>query len=116
MLTRLTAVAEDVGVGAAGLLQGVGQDGQAVAGSPVVDGLGQPGNRAVIPGQPRWFNRHRVKRVAEEVSQNLTLQDPLSLLLGFEFRLRPVVLVFKVFDNPISQSADITERNGHYTI
>src|SRR5262249_22380582 len=70
----------------------------------------------VMPGQPGWFNGHRSKRVAEEVSQNLTLQGPLSLLLGFEFRLRPVVVVFKVFDNPISQSADITERSAHYTI
>jgi hypothetical protein len=103
-------VTEDVGVGAAGLYQGVGEDGQAVEGPLVVDGLGQPGNRAVIPGQPGWFNGHRAKRVAEEVSQNFTLQDPLGLLLGFQFRLRPVVVIFKVFDNPISQSVDVTER------
>src|SRR5262249_7365436 len=54
MWPRPAAVTEDVGVGATGLFQGVGQDRQAVEGSLVVDRLGQPGNRAVIPGQPRW--------------------------------------------------------------
>jgi hypothetical protein len=26
-----------------------------------------------------------------------------------------VVVIFKVLDNPISQSVDVTERNGRYT-
>jgi hypothetical protein len=39
MLPRLAAVLQDVGVGAAGVFQGVGEDGQAVEGPFIVDGL-----------------------------------------------------------------------------
>jgi hypothetical protein len=54
-------VGEDVGVVAAGLLQGVGQDGEAVERPFVVDGLGQPDD---IRGQPGRRDDDRVEGVA----------------------------------------------------
>jgi hypothetical protein len=41
MLTRLSTVAQDVLIRAAGIFQGVSQDGHAVEGTVVVDGLGE---------------------------------------------------------------------------
>jgi hypothetical protein len=46
------AVAEDVGVSAAGVLQGVGEDRSAVEGTVVVDRLGQLGDSTVLRRQP----------------------------------------------------------------
>ena len=46
------AVAEDGGVGAAGVFEGVGEERQAVEGAGVVDGLGHLADRAVVPGEP----------------------------------------------------------------
>jgi len=46
----LPAVAEDVGIRAPGVFKGVGQDGQAVEGSLIVDGLGELWESAVVPG------------------------------------------------------------------
>jgi hypothetical protein len=42
-------VAEDGGVGAAGVLQGVGEDGEAVEGPLLVDGRGELGDGAAVP-------------------------------------------------------------------
>ena len=46
---------EDVGVGAAGFFEGVGQDGQAVEGPIIVDALGQLDDRALVP--VHWGHR-----------------------------------------------------------
>jgi hypothetical protein len=49
MLTRLPAMVQDVGVVAAGVFEGVGEDGHSVKGAVVVDGLGQGGS---VSGPP----------------------------------------------------------------
>ena len=41
MLTRLAAVLKDIGVVAAGVFEGIGEDREAVEGAVVVDGLGK---------------------------------------------------------------------------
>jgi hypothetical protein len=50
MFPRLSAVIQDVLVGAAGIFEGVGQDRQAVEDAVVVDGLGKTGDRGREPG------------------------------------------------------------------
>jgi hypothetical protein len=65
MLTRLPTVSQDVLIRAAGILQGVGQDRQAVEGAVVVDGLGE-GNDAwskparINRDQVKWLHAHNV--------------------------------------------------------
>jgi hypothetical protein len=49
----LAAVVQDVGVGAAGVFQGVCQDRQAIKGSVIVDGLGQRGGVGVSQERSR---------------------------------------------------------------
>jgi hypothetical protein len=51
MRSRPSTVVQDVGVGAAGVFQGVGQDRQAVKGSFLVDGYGQLRDRGGEPGR-----------------------------------------------------------------
>jgi hypothetical protein len=48
----VTAMDEDVSVSAAGVYQSVGQDGQAVEGTLLIDVAGQLDHRAVVPGKP----------------------------------------------------------------
>src|SRR5947209_19283311 len=50
---RPPKVAQDVRVRAAGLFEGVGQDGHTVEGPLVVDGLGNFGHGAAAPNKPR---------------------------------------------------------------
>ena len=47
MRTRLAAMAENVGIGAAGFFEGVGKVRQAVKGSVIINGLGELGDGAV---------------------------------------------------------------------
>jgi hypothetical protein len=71
-------VFQDVRVGAAGVFEGVGQDGYAVQGPPVVDGLGELGDGAAIPGQPGGVERgRRAGGAAEDVPQQVRLRLPL---------------------------------------
>src|SRR3954451_6826870 len=67
------AVGEDVGVGAAGVLQRVSQHGQTVEGAVIVDGLRELGHGTAVPGQPRRVNSRRAERVAETVAEEITL-------------------------------------------
>ena len=45
------AVTENVGIGAAGVFQGVGEKGEAVEGAIIVDELGHLGHGPVVPGE-----------------------------------------------------------------
>ena len=71
-------VAQDVGVGAAGLLQGVGQDGQAVEGPLLVDRRGEFGDRAALSRQPGGARGERPEGVADDAAE----QAGLGLFLG----------------------------------
>jgi hypothetical protein len=73
----MAAVVEDVGVCAAGYFKGVSEDGQTVECPLVVDGLGEFGDGAIIPGQPRRVDDCGTEGVAED----FTHQD--SLMLKF---------------------------------
>src|SRR5262245_2962898 len=67
MLARLPAVVQDVGIVAAGVFKGVGEDGQALEGFLiVVDGLGQGGDVGCAPG---GVQSGGVGGVAEDVSE-----------------------------------------------
>jgi hypothetical protein len=90
-----TQVREDLGVGAAGVLQCVGQHGeagrlQAAAWliPPVVGRLGEPHHGAPVPGQPgRVDGRRREVGAAEHVTEQPGLGGP--LLLGNRFGFSP---------------------------
>jgi hypothetical protein len=69
-------MAEDVRVGTAGVFEGVGQDAEPlvveVAGwkvTVVVDGLGELGDGAAVPGEPYGGEGYAVEKVAEEVAE-----------------------------------------------
>src|SRR5262249_44975817 len=78
MLPRLAAVVEDVGVRAAGFFKSICQDRHPAEGPLLVDGLGDPTNRAVIPGKPGRSNVNRAKRVPEKVAKELGTGLPLT--------------------------------------
>src|SRR3954453_17546304 len=67
------AVTQQVGVGAAGLFEGVGEDRQVVEGAVVVDLPGDRGYGAVVPGQPRGIDGDRAERVAEDLTKNVAM-------------------------------------------
>src|SRR5262245_16121858 len=69
----LAAVTEDVGVGATCFLQGISQDGQAIEGSLIVNGLGKSWDGATVPRQPSRINdrRKRIEEVTEQVAVGL---------------------------------------------
>ena len=76
MLAARPAVREDIGVGAARFLQGVGQDRQQAAVQRafrhvplVVGGPGQADHGGVVPGQDGGIEGDRAEGVAEEVAQ-----------------------------------------------
>src|SRR5262249_21263206 len=73
MLARLSAVVQDVGIVAAGIFEGVGEDGQAVEGSVVVDRLGQGDDVRCSAG---GVESDRAEGVAEDVSDKGTLMKP----------------------------------------
>jgi hypothetical protein len=62
---------QDVGIGAAGVLQGVGEDGESVEGTIVIDRLGETDDGR---GKPTKINEDRPERVAEEVMNKLGLE------------------------------------------
>jgi hypothetical protein len=62
-------VVENVLIVAPGVLQGVGKDRQAVEGTVVVDGLGDPANCAVVPGEPCRVSSEGPEWVAENTSE-----------------------------------------------
>jgi hypothetical protein len=68
-------VGEQVGVRAAGVFEGVGQDRQVVEGAVVVDVPGDRGDGAVVPLQPRGFGGDRAERVAEDVADEISLSS-----------------------------------------
>ena len=72
---------EDVRVGAAGLLQRVGQDRQAIEGAVVVDRLCNFRNSSIVPTEPCGNNRDIAKRVANNVSQQLSLNCMFGVLV-----------------------------------
>jgi hypothetical protein len=70
MLSRLAAVAQDVGVGAAGFFQSVSEDGQAVESSVVVDRLGESSNSG---SEPSGIEGDGLEWIAEEFPKNVAL-------------------------------------------
>src|SRR5262249_10638555 len=81
VLGPLSAVGQDVRVRAAGAFEGVGQHRHPAEGPPVVDGRGETGDGAPVPGQPGGGDgRDGAERVAEEVAE----EGDLFRLLGTE--------------------------------
>src|SRR5262245_835511 len=72
------AVVENLRVGAAGFLQSVGKDRHDVVAAVVVDGLGQLGDGAVVPGEPSGIDGRGAEGIAEDVAKKIGLH----LLLG----------------------------------
>jgi hypothetical protein len=64
---------ENVGILAPGLFQGVGQDGEAVESSVVINGLGQFDDRAVVPGQPRAIRGNGTEGIADKITKQVCL-------------------------------------------
>ena len=68
MLRRLSAMVQDVGIIAAGVFEGVGEDGKAVEGAIVVDGLGKGGDVRCSPG---GIERDGTKWVAQNIANQI---------------------------------------------
>src|SRR5262249_31616754 len=79
MLPRPPAVVEDGLVGAAGILQGIGQDRHPVEGTVVVNGLGNLGDRAVVPGEPGRVEGDGMKWVAHDLPEQAGYANPPSV-------------------------------------
>jgi hypothetical protein len=69
VLSLLAAVVEKDGKTAAGVLESVCQEGQAVKGPVLIDRSGEGGNRAGVPGHPVPRRLHGVERIADDVAQ-----------------------------------------------
>jgi hypothetical protein len=67
MRPRPTQVTEQLGVGAAGILQGVGEDGQAVEGALLVDGLREFLHQSSVQESPGRVDDGRAEPVAEDI-------------------------------------------------
>ena len=84
------------GIVAAGVLQGVGQDGQLVEASLLVQQPGQPEDQARLKMQPFGPDRHRVEDSLEHVAEQVALVR----LLLLESQLRNIdvrsILIFLV--------------------
>ena len=66
MFPTAAAMSQNVGIGAAGIFQGIGQDRQAVEGAVGVYGLGETGDGAREPGGVKGDGP---ERVAEDTPQ-----------------------------------------------
>src|SRR5205823_743354 len=67
------AVVEQLRLGAAGVFEGVGEDGQALEGRLVVQRAGQADDQAVVPGQPGGVDPDGPERVAGNVAEQAGL-------------------------------------------
>src|SRR4051812_35115360 len=67
MVPAATAVFEDGDVGAAGFFERVGQDRQISEAALIVNDLGEFGDGASVPDQPRRLDRSGTERVAEDL-------------------------------------------------
>src|SRR5262249_27017330 len=76
-------VGEDGLVGAAGILQRVGQDGELGETPLVVDRFGDPHDGATVPGQPRPEDENKGER-GEEVAEKVGLGTDAVLLCRVE--------------------------------
>src|SRR5437868_4933782 len=85
-----TAMGEQIGVGAAGVFEGVGQERQFVESAVVVDVPGDGRDGAAIPGEPMWLDRDRAEWVAEDVAEQTQvkglgrLRGPARNVVAFE--------------------------------
>jgi hypothetical protein len=71
MRPRPAQVAEQPGVGEAGLFEQVGEDGQVLEAPLLVDGCGQPASGTAVVGQDSGVNRGgRLERVGEVAEQD----------------------------------------------
>src|SRR5207249_2111254 len=77
---RLAAVAQEGPVRAAGLFEGVREDGQLVERLLLVEGPGHAGGRGPLRTQPGGIEPRRPEGVAEKLAQQLTLAAALPRL------------------------------------
>jgi hypothetical protein len=69
----LAAMIQNVGIGAAGFFEGVGQNGQTVESAVVIDRLSQLRESAFVPRQPSGTERDKMEEVAPDVTKNPSL-------------------------------------------
>src|SRR6266496_3925822 len=65
---------ENLRVGAASFLQSIGQDGELVEGSVIVDALRQFRNRAALPGEPGGVDGDGAEGVAADLTEEVAGQ------------------------------------------
>jgi hypothetical protein len=76
MLARLTAMIQNVSVGAARFFKSIRQYRHTVKGTLIVDGLGDPLHRAIVPHEPGGVERHGTEGVAENTAKKLAFVVP----------------------------------------
>ncbi len=82
MFATLPAVFQEGGVLAAGVFEGVGEDGEAVEGSVLIDGLSQRDN---IAGKPERGEGHRMERITEDITDDPAILSSVSSPIGDSF-------------------------------
>src|SRR5205814_5840399 len=90
----LAAVAEDVGVLAPGVFEGVGQNREAVEGPVGVDTSCDLDHDALVPRHPRRVDSHWAEWVAEQVTQEPDLSSLLHAYSLTESLLEDGVILF----------------------
>jgi hypothetical protein len=74
MLALLAAVVQDIGISAACLFEGIGEDGETIESTFAVDGLREPANNPVLPINYTGFDDGRLtKGIAGYISQQVAL-------------------------------------------
>jgi hypothetical protein len=76
----LTAVVQDVGIGAASVFQGIGKDWHVHEATVGVDALSELDNGAIVPNKPSGVEGDRVEGVPENVTGNISLTPSLCFV------------------------------------
>jgi hypothetical protein len=69
MRASTSTVLKNIGVRASGIFQGIGEDGKAVEGTLIVNGLSNAWKSAVVPGKDGGRDGGRAEGVAEDVME-----------------------------------------------
>src|SRR5262245_37664398 len=69
----MAEMTQDIGIVAAGLLEGVGEDGEALEVPAVVDGVGEPADGAAVPRQEWGRQACGAEGVAGDVAEEVRL-------------------------------------------
>ncbi len=80
MWSQSSAVGENIGIVTAGIFQGIGQDWQLLESSVLINGLSNPHNSGIVPGEPGGIKDHLSERIAEDIADQCGLTGIFGVL------------------------------------